>query len=244
MDWLFIHGAGSNADFWLGQQPLLPAASYVNLPGHAPMRRTHGPAAPPAPPLPQISIAAYAAWVATYIAGLGVEDVVLVGHSMGGAVALELALGHPPWLRGLVLANTAARLPVAPALLSLLAHDYAAAVAWLMERYFAPGLSPYRAEGVRRQLLRLDPAVTAGDFHACAAFDVRARLAAAPLVVPTLILGGEAAQLTPPAAHTALAALLPAATLTLLPGAGHMAPLEQPLAWNLEVGGWGAGVGA
>jgi pimeloyl-ACP methyl ester carboxylesterase len=237
--WLFVHGAGSSHEFWTGQRAAFPGSQAWDLPGHAAIHRTHGPAAPrPAPPLPSITIAAYAGWVDEQVRAAGRRDVVLVGHSMGGAIAQTLGLHQPPWLRGLVLANTGARLRVAPALLALLETDYPAAVEQIIHWYFAPEVSPYRREGVRRQLLRTDPAVTLGDFRACNDWDVRAALQAGGIRVPTLVISSRTDQMTPPKQSEFLAEAIPGAALTWVSHAGHMTPLEQPAAWNAAALAW------
>ena len=51
-----------------------------------------------------------------YVESAGLRDVVLNGHSMGGAITLMLALQRPDWLRGIVLTGTGARLRVSPQL--------------------------------------------------------------------------------------------------------------------------------
>src|SRR5690242_1120168 len=113
--WLFVHGAGSSRDFWTGQRAAFPGGQAWDLPGHGAVYRTHGapPPAPP-PPLPEITIPAYAGWLAGQVEVAGWTDVVLVGHSMSGAIVQTLGLRRPAWLRGLVLASTGPRLRVAP----------------------------------------------------------------------------------------------------------------------------------
>jgi len=46
--------------------------------------------------------------------------------------------------------------------------------------------------------------------------------------LPTLVLVGEQDEMTPPAGHEALAAAIPGAKLAVIPGAGHLPPLETP----------------
>src|SRR5947209_1855981 len=158
---VFIHGAGSNRDFWHEQRAAFPDAHFLNLPGHTEERdRSTAGAA-------MHSVDEYANWVAHYIEEKGLRDgVTLNGHSMGGAIALTIALRRPRWLRSIVLTATGARLRVSPNLLSLLRTDYPAAVDFIIEQSFAtpPGPLTYaqraRLNGTRRQLLRTPPEVT------------------------------------------------------------------------------------
>lgn len=237
--WVFVHGAGASHEFWLAQEEAFRAARWLDLPGHSVIPRTHGPPPPDTnPPLPVISIDAYADWIAGQAEVGGWRDVVLVGHSMGGAIALALALRQPAWLKGLVLAATGARLRVAPELLALLANDYPAAVEWIVANTFGPQAHPYRREGARRLLLRMPPGLTLGDYQACNAFDVRAALEAGGLTLPTLVICGTEDRTTPPKYSEYLAAHIPHATLAWVGNAGHRAPLEQPGSWNAAVAAW------
>ncbi len=239
--WVFVHGAGASHEFWLGQHDMFPQALWLDLPGHGPFPRTHGPPPPDLnPPLPAISIDAYADWIAGQAAVAGWQEVVLVGHSMGGAIALALALRHPAWLRGLVLASTGARLRVAPETLALIATDYPAAVEWIVANTFGPQAQPYRREGARRLLARMPPAVTLGDYQACDAFDMRAALEAGALTLPTLVICGIEDATTPPRYSEYLAVHIPHATLAWVGNAGHRAPLEQAPSWNAAVQAWAA----
>jgi pimeloyl-ACP methyl ester carboxylesterase len=237
--WVFVHGAGSSRDFWIGQQDAFPKGVALDLPGHGGTRRTHALIAPTAaPPLPTITIPAYADWVSAQIEAAGWPSVVLVGHSMGGAIALTLGLRHPPWLRGLVLANSGAGDLVSPAVLELVEHDYPAAVAWVVDHSLAAHPSPYRREGVRRQMLRLAPAVVQDDYRACAVFEVREALQGGGVMLPTLVIGGTEDQIVLAAYSEFLADNIPQATRAWVGNAGHMAPLEQPASWNMAALAW------
>ena len=55
---------------------------------------------------------------------------------------------------------------------------------------------------------------------------------AAAIDVPTLVLVGDEDVITPPALSEQLAALIPVAKLAIIAGAGHLANLEQPFAFN------------
>ena len=109
---VLVHGAGGSADLWDPQLDGLADVARVvapDLPGHG---RAPGQGKP--------SIAAYAEWLGTFLGTLRAGRAVVVGHSMGGAVAQALALRAPGRLAGLVLIGTGAKLRVLPRLVDLL----------------------------------------------------------------------------------------------------------------------------
>jgi pimeloyl-ACP methyl ester carboxylesterase len=231
---IFIHGAGSNSDFWHEQRAAFPDAHYLDLPGHTAERdRSQAGEA-------RQRIEDYADWVAAYVAGAGLKDVVLNGHSMGGAITLALALRHPSWLRAIVLTGTGARLRVSPRLLELLPHDYPAAVDLILAESFAnpPGPFTYaqraRLNGVRRQLLRTPQEVTYTDYQACDRFDVMSRVH--EIAVPALCIVGTQDRMTPPRYSEYLHKEIPRSRLEVIDEAGHMLPLEKPREYNRALG--------
>ncbi len=214
---LFIHGAGGNALLWGRVLQHLPRVSAiaVDLPGHG---RSAGPGC--------TAIAAYSQAVLALAEALHLERLVLAGHSMGGAVALDLALNAPWRLQALVLVAVAAPLPVAPALLQQLAEDPAPARQWIIDAGYGPGIPAAARELGAKQLAQVAPAVLHGDFLACSAYDARPRLA--EISAPALLLCGSEDRLTPPRRMQALRDGLPKSRLEIVPGAGHMLPLERP----------------
>lgn len=227
---IFIHGAGSNRDFWREQQAAFPAGHYLNLPGHTAARDTSRGEG-------KQSISEYADWVDRYASIAGLRDAVLIGHSMGGAIALSLALRRLPWIHALVLVGTGARLPIPGELLQMLRENYHAAVDYIVERSFAPDtgeLMTYakraRRNGVRRQLLRTSPQVTLGDYLACAQFDVTSRLN--DIRLPALCMVGSEDRMVAPLYSEHLHAGIKGSRLEIVEGAGHMLPLENPEEFN------------
>jgi pimeloyl-ACP methyl ester carboxylesterase len=227
---VFIHGAGSNADFWHEQRPAFTMAHYLNLPGHTQSRD------PSEAGKPMSTVEEYARWVVRYIEDTQLEAVVLNGHSMGGAITLTIALGRPQWLKGLVLTGTGARLRVLPRLLELLRTDYEAAVDLIVDLSFAPpaGRLTYaqqaRRNGVRRQLLRTPQAVTLADYEACDRFDVMSKVS--QIEVPTLCIVGSQDAMTPPRYSEYLHRQIESSRLEIIEGAGHMLPMEKPQEYN------------
>jgi pimeloyl-ACP methyl ester carboxylesterase len=55
---------------------------------------------------------------------------------------------------------------------------------------------------------------------------------------PTLVMTGELDAWSPPAQHEAIAARIADSALTIVPGAGHMLPLEAPAAVNQAIAAW------
>ncbi len=108
---LLIHGAGGQNGLWMdAARRLENVGVYVpDLPGHGQSDGT-----------PFDSIPAYAKWVIEFADAVGLERFVPVGHSMGGGVALQLALDYPERVEGLILAASGARLRVHPDLLAQL----------------------------------------------------------------------------------------------------------------------------
>ncbi len=214
---LLIHGAGGQHAHWPPPVRRLPGVPVYapDLPGHG---RSEGPGC--------ASIADYAAVLLALMDALGVGQFIPVGHSMGGAVALRLALDEPGRVAGLGLVSSGARLRVAPQILDNVLDDYGAVVELVVEWQYGPGAGEKIRRLARRQLKALPPAVTQGDYLACDAFDVRDRLA--EIAAPALVVCGTADQMTPLKYAEYLADNLPDASLARVEGAGHMLPAECP----------------
>lgn len=214
---VLIHGAGGSHVHWPAALRRLPGATVyaLDLPGHG---HSEGEG--------RQSIGGYRDVVRAFLEAAGLERAILVGHSMGGAIALEVALRYPRRLAGLVLVGSGARLRVAPALLQGLREDYPRAVENLVQWLFAGSAPEQTRRAARRQLLEANPGVVLGDFLACDAFDVMAEL---PRVeTPTLVVCGTEDRMTPLKYSEYLAAHIPGARLEAIPGGGHMVMLEQP----------------
>ena len=213
---LLLHGAGGSHLVWPGALRRLARTRVValDLPGH-------GRSAPPG----RRTIAHYTATVADFIAAVGLSEVVIAGHSMGGAVALTLAVQPPPALRGLVLLGVGPQMRVGETLLGGGLSDFDAAAGFIVEYGFAAAPDELRRK-TRQAILETGATTTFGDFLACSRFDVRAQLAGIHL--PALVIGGTEDRLVPPRQGDALAAGLPHARRAHVAGAGHFIMLERP----------------
>ncbi|HLZ99601.1 MAG TPA: alpha/beta hydrolase [Steroidobacteraceae bacterium] len=98
---LLIHGLGSTGIQWIHQVEALEARFRLlvpDLPGSGRSR----------PPVEEYSIAGLGAWLWSFIDGLGIPRINIAGFSMGGAIALEMALQHPDRVSRLILINSLA----------------------------------------------------------------------------------------------------------------------------------------
>lgn len=216
---VLLHGAGGNHLVWPGEVLRLPetAVYALDMPGHG---RSSGNG--------YTTINAYADSVAGFLAACRLEEVVLAGHSMGGAVAQTLAARRHPAVRGLVLIGTGARLRVNEAILNRILPDFDTAVDTINRFAWSPHTPPPIVEHGRSFLAATDAQVMYGDFCACNAFDISQELG--QIDQPTLILAAEDDHLTPVKYGRYLADHIPHSQLIILPHAGHMMMVEQPTA--------------
>ena len=152
----------------------------------------------------------------------------LVGHSMGGAIALWLAAQHPELIHGVAIISSGAQLPVNLSLFENLAspNSYPAAVEDICSWSFGNNADSKSIKGVRNQLLKTRPTVLGADFRACDAFDFGERLE--DITLPTIILVGDEDRMTPLRFSEGLSAGIKNSELVVIQGAGHMLPLEKP----------------
>lgn len=168
---------------------------------------------------------------AALIGAVASGPVVFVGLSIGGMIGQALAARRPELLSGLVLSNTAPRMGTAEAwagrIAAIRAGGIEAIADGVMERWFA---APFRAGAdlaIWRNMLVRTPAQ--GYIAACEAL-ARADLTGSTslLALPVQVIAGEEDQASPPALVAAMAAAIRGAALDILPGTGHLPPVEAP----------------
>ncbi|AFK20393.1 alpha/beta hydrolase [Haloferax mediterranei ATCC 33500] len=221
---LCIHGSGGSHAVWRGQFRIAsdyPVAA-LDLSGHGDSDDVDA-----APGYETLS--AYVDDVVAVAEATGAS--VLVGNSLGGAVAMTLALERDLDLDALVLTGTGAKLSVLDDLLTWLDNDFDRAISFLHsgDKLLHTDDERFR-EGSKEAMYDAGQVVTRRDFRSCHTFDVRDDLD--QITVPTLALVGEHDRLTPPSYHEYLAAELPDCEFGTVEDAAHLAMLEQPTAFN------------
>ncbi len=218
---------GTTWHMWDRQIPELTPHWRVlryDLPGHG------GAAADPAS-----SVAELAARLLATLDELEIDTFGYVGCSLGGAVGVELALTSPGRVASLALISTSPRFETPDAWrqrgvvarsggLARIAHT-------TPEHWFTPVFRAAQTSIVdwSVQMVRTtDTDCYIAGCEALAAHDVRTDLSR--ISVPTLVVGGAEDPATPPADARALVAAIPDARLAVVPGAAHLAPVEQPRA--------------
>lgn len=214
---VLIHGAGGSHLTWPATLRRLPqtAVYAIDLAGHG---RSH-------PPGHQ-TIAAYTQDVLDFIEALSLQNVLLLGHSMGGAIVQQIGLVAPTAVTGLILLGTGAKLRVSPKILGTIEEDFETAVALINQNSWGAKPDDALLETNRQGMLACPPNVMLGDFAACNQFDLRHSLQ--EIKLPTLVISSENDQMTPPKFGQFLADNLPQAEFVLVEHAGHMMMLEHP----------------
>ena len=234
---LLLHGLGSCGDDWALQLRAL-APRYSAL---APDLRGQGKSPMPAG-WPTIEL--LTADVVSLLDRLEIGSAHVVGLSLGGAVALQLAAEAPERVRSLVAVNTFARLRTPRRSMGRGRRRMWLAATGRMEelgRSVAAGLFPYAGQEEMRALAaaRLasnSPLTYVKLLMAVGRFDLRGRLG--EIRVPTLVVAGEQDATVSMECKLELAGGIPGARLERFAGSGHATPLDQPERFNAALLGF------
>ena len=219
---VYIHGAGSNGHFAHKLLDILSAQHSplsFDFPAHG---RSSG--------IDSLgSIPAYSDFTYSLWKTLGVRPAVLMGHSMGGAIALDLALRHPEMVDGLILTCTAATFNIPDERVETWAQVMKGRQPQPFTKDSCSSQTPQDIvqQGWMEQI-KTDPRVRHFDLVACQQVDLRPRLG--EIKTPTLVLAGQDDSATPVAQSEELRDQIPGAQLSVIEAAGHWLPLEQPQA--------------
>ncbi len=220
---LMVHGAGLNHSQWQKQMTGLQGHANmiaVDLPGHALSAHHDG----------NQSISDYADILSELAAELGNPQLIMAGHSMGGAICLEFAMRHPEQTDGMILVNTGAKLRVPQELLQQIHEDYPAFIRQLADSALSANTPPQVIEQFTELLMQSETEAVYNDFASCNSFDRLEDIS--QITCPALIISSDLDQMTPPKYGEFLADHLTQGQFTLIEGAAHISPMEKPEAVN------------
>ena len=229
---VFLHGAGANHTVWLAQMRDLRGRAWTvipDLPGHGRSDE-----------IPGLTVDEYASALVPFLEGILASipaadrsGLVLAGHSMGGGIALKVALAAPSLLSGLVLVGSGAKLAVSPEILDGLVAQPSETRALLARWSFAKDADPDLILRTVRDLAGTPVERMLADFRACNVFDVRSELPR--IATPALVVCGSEDWMTPPKHSEYLRDNLPRATLRIIERAGHGVMVEQAAAVSAAI---------
>ena len=233
---LFVHGYPLDRTLWRHQLDAFSTWRRI-----APDLRGFGGSAAVRP---EPNLARHADDLAAVLDACKVDQAIVCGLSMGGYITFEFLRRHRARVAGLILMDTKAEADGAEGkkgrdqAAALAEEKGAAAIAdAMLPRLLAPGTAktaPTVVVAAREMMLRASvPGIVAalrGMRDRADSTDLLAGIA-----VPTLALCGAEDVLTPPAGMRAIAERVRGARYVEVPGAGHLAPLEQPTAVNSAV---------
>ncbi len=216
---VLIHSAGGDHLSWPPELRRLPGFRVItpDLPGHG---KTAGPGCQ--------SVQDYARDIIDFIDIVGLSRAVFVGHGMGGAISLTLALDYSDRVAGIGLISTGPTLPIPSPVIENAANlsTLPLAIKNFLEILLGSQTPENLKKIVSNRLTETRQTVLLDDLLACDRFNVADRLNA--IRVPVLVVCGTGDKLTPLRFSQFLSSKIPGAALQTVEGAGHMLLIEQP----------------
>ena len=210
---LFIHGAGNEGTVWKYVSDYLKdnyKIHMIDLPGHG---KTEGIVA---------SIDEYATWVLEYIEKKRLSDVVLIGHSMGGAICIKCAKDER--ISALIVVDSGLKLPVNPKIINGLKENLQKTIETIAKWSFSKSASEDMIKDAVKMMLH-NKRFILNDFEACSEYS--GYEAAKDVNVKSIVIIGDSDVMTPfELAKEATQALK--TNLITIENAGHMVQIENP----------------
>ena len=240
---LLIHGLGSSTEDWDPQVAVLQRHYTVityDVRGHGQTEKPKGP----------YSVKQFAQDAGHLIEHLKLAPVHVVGLSMGGMIAFQLAVDRPDLLRSLVIVNSGPAMILRTWKEKLGIAQRKVIVRWMGMRKMGevlatrllpkPGFEALRATFVERWA-RNDPRAYLAALNALVGWSVQDALPR--ITLPTLVVGADK-DYTTVEFKQAYTALIPTARLAVIDDSYHMMPVERPEAFHAELLPFLASVGA
>ena len=195
----------------------------VDLPGHG---KSNGKS--------RLSIDEYSTDIIDFLGAMKLENVCLVGHSMGAAIALNASLSQHWRICSVVAIGGASKMVVNDSILEGLQNTFEATVdnivkySWHKQTGAIAGsqqMATYFREKAKQRILDAGSRTVHRDFLACSSFDLEERLE--KILVPVLVIASDCDRMVPIHVSQEMARKLPNAKFVVLEGCGHFQHIEQ-----------------
>ena len=213
MKLVFVHGAGGSSLSFYYQLRHFRNSKAIDLPGH-PFGK------------PCTSIEGYVEWVRGFNTARRYKDIVLCGHSMGGAITQLYALRYPDELKGIILIGTGAKLRVHPDYMDRCARPGENNADWMeRQKEYYKGVDQDIYNVLLKRADEVGPGVELNDFQACDRFDIMQDVH--DISLPTQIVCGSDDVMTPVKYSDYLTDNIKGARKEVIPGGGHYVQLQK-----------------
>lgn len=221
---LMIHGAGQSSLTWEYQIDVLKNHPGFNLtipdlPGHG-ISEGSG----------YKIIREYSGFIRDFVHALGLEKLIIGGHSMGGGIAQVFTLNYPEMVYACILIGTGARLRVAKETLDTVKSDYETFCRMAPTCSFNPSSPEELKQKFVEGLLKTPQTISYWDLLACDEFDIMDEVEG--IKVPTLIISATEDILTPVKYGEYLNLKIRNSKLHVIKNAGHFMMQEKPEEFN------------
>ncbi|MFX0026280.1 MAG: alpha/beta fold hydrolase [Candidatus Hermodarchaeota archaeon] len=213
---LFIHGSGSTSNIWKNQMNL--EINYdviaIDLPSHHKSDVFF-----------ELSLDLYVDVINKFINSFNYKNLIICGHSLGGAIAQAYYFKHPNEVKALILCGTGGRLRVSTDILNSLKNNYQEFLNSLNMGFYKTTLDSI-VQDYREETSKVGAQVTYQDFKICDNFDTLDKTHT--IGIPCLILCGVKDNLTPVKYSKYFHEKVEKSKLVIIEKAGHMIMLEKP----------------
>ena len=231
---LLIHGAGGQEVDWplawrslddltraLGLTPKDHGGELDNYPIYSLDLPGHGKSGGKS----QTSVEKYAAAVNEFVTAIKLDNVCIVGHSMGASIALNAALNKYSWLTAIAMIGGASKMFVTDAILEGLKENFEPTIENIVKYSWYKNTGAFFKQKARQRMLEAGSKVVHDDFYACSQFDVSDRLA--EIDIPALVIASDYDRMVPLKISREMADQLSRSTFVTLENCGHFQHIEQ-----------------
>ena len=231
---LLIHGAGGQEVDWplawrslddltraLGLTPKDHGGELDNYPIYSLDLPGHGKSGGES----QTSVEKYADAVNEFVTAIKLDNVCIVGHSMGASIALNAALNKYSWLTAIAMIGGASKMFVTDAILEGLKENFEPTIENIVKYSWYKNTGAFFKQKARQRMLEAGSKVVHDDFYACSQFDVSDRLA--EIDIPALVIASDYDRMVPLKISREMADQLSRSTFVTLENCGHFQHIEQ-----------------